>query len=91
MENHYCYGLPVCNGRELAIRQMANSYVTLNTPPVSAVDPMNSICEANSTCSGYYPEIASFYKFVFLQEHPNFRKDLTFDVEMVRGWLDYNP
>lgn len=55
IKNHYCEGIANCNGRELAIRQIAESYVTRVVPPVGDVAPSDTICEANVTCAGYFP------------------------------------
>jgi hypothetical protein len=44
--NHYCEDIDQvnCTGRYLAIKQIANSFVTLNTPPVSSIVPTDTIC-----------------------------------------------
>lgn len=80
-----------CDGRELAVRQMASSYITQDTPPVSSITPTDTICTDNATCNGFYPEISSYYSNVYMKEHPESDPFLTFPVEMVRKWLDYNP
>ena len=71
-ENHYCENVTEvpCDGRELAVRQIAKSYVTLDTPPVSSIIPTDTICRDNSTCTGFFPEISSYYTNVYLKEHP---------------------
>lgn len=90
-ENHYCQGIPKCTNLELAIRQVSSSYVTWNTPPVSSVIPTLTICTDNATCDGYFPELFSFYKEVYLKEYPKEDPFLTFDTDIARLWLDYNP
>ena len=68
-ENHYCLNVTgvECDGRELAIRQMAESYITQNTPPVSSIIPTDTICRDNVTCNGFYPELSSYYTNVYLK------------------------
>jgi hypothetical protein len=55
------------------------------------VTPSETICEANTTCKGFYPEISAYFKNVYLKEHEGVDPFLSFDVDLVRKWLDYNP
>ncbi len=57
LENHYCVGIKMseCTGRYLSVAQMADGWVTGNTPPVSTISPNDTICDDNVTCKGLYP------------------------------------
>lgn len=68
---------------------MASSHVTYNTPPVSTLEPTDTICESNVTCSHTYPELASFYKKVYLHNHPDMT-GIVFEADLVERWFNYN-
>jgi hypothetical protein len=55
--NHYCEFVSAegCTGRFLAVSQMADGWVTSNTPPVSTITANDTICDNNVTCQGKYP------------------------------------
>ena len=57
LENHYCAQISMneCTGRYLGVAQMADGWVTGNTPPVSTIVPNDTICDNNVTCVGKYP------------------------------------
>jgi hypothetical protein len=55
INNHYCYNLPKCEGRELAIRQLAQAYVTRLTPNVSSIVQNDSICLNPYNTSSDFP------------------------------------
>jgi len=56
LENSYCINESNCTGRYLAYQQFSTSYVTRNPPPTGTpIQPNDTICLSNITCSGYYP------------------------------------
>ncbi len=57
LQNHYCaqINMSECTGRYLGVAQMADGWVTANTPPVSTISPNDTICDDNITCKGIYP------------------------------------
>jgi hypothetical protein len=67
LENHYCSQIEMreCTGRYLAVGQMAEGWITSNTPPVSSITPNDTICDSNVTCLGKYPEPYAFANNVF--------------------------
>jgi hypothetical protein len=44
-----------CTGRYLAVAQLAEGWVTALPPPVSTISANDTICDSNSTCTGYFP------------------------------------
>jgi len=67
----------------LAIRQIAEGWVTGHTPPVATI-PNDTICDNNITCKGKYPELYAFAKNIYKEETQQF------DYDMVLKWLNYN-
>ena len=66
-----------CSGQYLAKKQMAQSWVTNNTPPVKVILPEVTVCVANTTCSGFFPELSSFYEKVYRQRYPTVDEKLS--------------
>lgn len=75
--------------------QLADGWVTGNTPPVSTISPNDTICDDNVTCKGLYPEPFAFAKNVFkmnpeLTNKIDFSVPVTFPRETVLNWFNYN-
>jgi len=70
LENHYCDDIEMqnCTGRYLSIAQLAQAYMTSNTPPVSTISGNDTICDDNVTCKGLYPELYAYYKNVYKKQ-----------------------
>jgi hypothetical protein len=100
LENHYCaqVSMDKCTGRYLGVAQLADGWVTANTPPVATISPNDTICDDNVTCKGLYPEPYAFAKNVFKMDSAllsalNYEptaKPMTFPREAVLRWFDYN-
>ncbi len=62
LNNWYCGG-NACENRDLSLLQLGSGGLTSNPP---SGDPVDSICSSgNITCEGF-PELFSYYKYVFL-------------------------
>ena len=68
---------------------MSEGWVTAKPPPVSTISANDTICDNNSTCKGYYPELYAFEKNVYWGGKQSISK-VTFDRKRVRAWFDYN-
>lgn len=99
LENHYCAQVKMseCTGRYLGVAQLADGWVTANTPPVSSISANDTICDDNITCKGLYPEPYAFAKNVFKMSNPfaAFNEDMSaapvkFPREAVLSWFNYN-
>lgn len=86
-----------CTGRYLGVAQLADGWVTANTPPVSTISPNDTICDDNVTCKGLYPEPYAFAKNIFkidsslaasLNMDPT--EVITFPRTAVLNWFNYN-
>lgn len=99
LENHYCAEVKMseCTGRYLGVAQMADGWVTANTPPVSTISPNDTICDDNVTCKGLYPEPFAFAKNIFRLDERLAKTlnidptaPLTFPRQSVLNWFNYN-
>lgn len=86
-----------CTGRYLGVAQLADGWVTGNTPPVSTISPNDTICDDNVTCKGLYPEPYAFAKNIF-KIYPELAGELEIDPSVpmkfprssVLNWFNYN-
>lgn len=99
LENHYCVGVSMkdCTGRYLGVAQMADGWVTANTPPVSTISPNDTICDDNVTCHGLYPEPFAFARNIFKADsqlygrlNAEILQTVKFPRESVLNWFNYN-
>lgn len=92
IDNHYCAEVARqnCTGRYLAIGQMTDGWVTAFPPPVASITPNDTICDNNSTCKSFYPELYSFSKNLYLGSKSSKGINIPFNRSTVLGWLDYN-
>lgn len=95
LQNHYCaqINMTECTGRYLSVTQLADGWVTGNTPPVSTISPNDSICDDNVTCKGLYPEPYAYAKNIFRMTHSGSDLEstpITFPRQSVLNWFNYN-
>lgn len=72
---------------------MTEGWVSAQPPPVSTIQPNDTICDNNNTCKGFYPELFAFEKNVYWGSHhqpSQQNSEITFKREQIEAWFNYN-